>query len=99
MPRYTGPESLQQVQAGVAVRLDDGGKLDFEPENGRFRLHLVSPRGVKHSAALFTAERLRNIGAALIALATGEPPADLPKTSAEATSKEDEGRFTLLEID
>lgn len=95
MPRYTGPESIQQVQS-ISIRLDDGGKLEFEPENGRFRVLIVSPRGAILPVALFTAERLRNIGAALIALASGEwlsePPPDV-STDAEGA------RFSLLEID
>lgn len=95
MPRYTGPESLQHIQDGIAVRLDDGGKLDFSPENGLFRLTIITPRGGKLPVALITAERLRNIGAALIALANNQ---GVPEP-APAPGENEGNRFTLLEID
>jgi hypothetical protein len=95
--RYTGRESLKEAQDGVVVKLDDGGKLDFtrDKKTGLFRLTLITPRGVKLPAALITPERLRNIGEALVVLATQTPP-EAPPMAAES---EGDSRFSLLEIE
>lgn len=97
MPRFTGPESLKEAEAGINVRLDNGNKLTFEPENGVFRLYLLGPQGKRLFLSTFTAERLRNIGQALIVLAGGEPPPETPP--ATESGGQSGSRFSLLELD